>query len=96
MTLSSSSRTFSSSSSGTLDYNPEEMDKRIDDLSRPKAQVVTAPSLAEENGEILPGIGVSQINSGGTTRAEFPVTRSEREQLQRMVARLSATQVVTK
>ena len=42
----------------TLDYEadeycPEELDKGIKELSRKKAQAVTAPSIAEENGETI-------------------------------------------
>ena len=53
---------------------------------------VTAPSIAEENGDTLPELGA---NSSGATGAEFSISISKWE-LQRTVKRLSATQTVTK
>ena len=74
----------------TLDYNadeylPEELNKCIEELAGKKTLAVTTPSIAEENGETLPELGA---NSSGATGAEFSISRSKWEQLQRTVKRL--------
>ena len=47
------------------EYCPEEKDKCIEELSGKKVQAVIVSSLAEENSEIMPGLGASQSNSAG-------------------------------
>ena len=53
------------------EYSPEELDKCIEELSRKKAQAVTAPSIAEKNGETLPELDANQSNSSGATELKF-------------------------
>ena len=64
----------------TVDYNLDELDDIIEEIAGPKAQAITVPSLAEENGDTMLGLGASSTNSC-TTGPELSESRIEWEKM---------------